>query len=153
MQTTLCLLLRKGEILLAMKKRGFGMGRWNGVGGKVDAQKGDKNITDAIIREAKEEIGVDIINPEKAGIFHFSFPYKPEWDQDVHLFLARNWEGNPEESEEMAPKWFSLDKIPYDQMWEDDKLWLPGILKGEKLEAYFIFEEGEKIKNYNIRTI
>jgi 8-oxo-dGTP pyrophosphatase MutT (NUDIX family) len=153
MQTTLCLLLKEGEILLAMKKRGFGVGRWNGVGGKMDAKKGDKSIVDAVVRETKEEIGVDIINPEKVGIFHFRFPYKPEWDQDVHLFLAREWKGTPEESEEMAPKWFSRDQLPYDQMWDDDKLWMPHILKGEKLEADFIFREGEIIDKHIIKVI
>lgn len=152
-QTTLCLLVREGEILLAMKKRSFGVGKWNGVGGKVDEQKGDKNVFDAIIREAKEEIGVDLINPEKVGIFHFRFPYKPEWDQDVHLFLVKNWQGNPEESEEMMPKWFKIHQIPYDQMWDDDKYWMPHTLKGEKLEADFIFKEGEILDSHNIKII
>ena len=150
-QTTLCLLLKDNEILLAMKKRGFGVGKWNGVGGKLDESKGDKNVTDAIIREAKEEIGVEIKNPEKSGIFHFHFPYKSEWDCDVHLFLAKDWKGEPAESDEMAPKWFSFDEIPYDKMWDDDKLWLPRILKGEKLEADFIFKEGEVINKYDIK--
>jgi 8-oxo-dGTP pyrophosphatase MutT (NUDIX family) len=151
-QNTLCLLIKDGEILLAMKKRGFGMGKWNGVGGKMDAEKGDKNVVDAIIRETKEEIGVDIKNPEKTGIFHFRFPYKPDWDQDVHLFLVKEWDGNPEESEEMKPQWFKLGEIPYEKMWDDDKLWLPRILKGEKLEADFIFKEGEKIDKHIIKV-
>jgi 8-oxo-dGTP diphosphatase / 2-hydroxy-dATP diphosphatase len=152
-QATLCLLIKDGKILLAMKKRGFGVGKWNGVGGKIDFEKGDKNIVDAAIREAKEEIGVEIINLQEAGIMHFKFPYKPDWDQDVHLFLAKNWSGQPEESEEMAPKWFDFNEIPYDKMWDDDKYWLPHILKGEKLEANFIFKEGEIIDKYSIKSV
>ena len=148
-QTTLCLLINEGKILLAMKKRGFGVGRWNGSGGKFDAEK-DKNILDTAIRETKEEIGIEMINPEKVGLFHFYFPHKPEWDQDVHLFVAKKWQGELSESEEMMPKWFSIDEIPYDKMWDDDKFWLPHILKGKKLEADFTFEEGDKIKNHNI---
>ena len=35
-EATLCFLLRKDEILLAKKKYGFGVGKWNGVGGKVE---------------------------------------------------------------------------------------------------------------------
>ena len=151
-QTTLCLLVKGDEILLAMKKRGFGEGRWNGTGGKFDPEN-DKDIFDTAKRETKEEIGVEIINPEKVGLFHFYFPHKPEWDQDVHLFLAKNWIGNPEESEEMMPKWFSFDEIPYEQMWDDDKLWLPHILDGKKLEADFIFREGDKIEEHNIKII
>lgn len=151
--TTLCLLLKENQILLAMKKRSFGKGKWNGVGGKIDLEKGDKNVLDSIIREAKEEIGVNIINPEKVGLLHFTFPYKPEWDQNVHLFLAKKWEGEPEESEEMMPKWFSLSKIPYSDMWDDDKYWLPHILEGKKLTAHFVFKEGEKIYNKEIKIV
>jgi len=153
LQATLCLLIKDNKILLAMKKRGFGVGKWNGVGGKLDTKKGDKDVFDAIIRETKEEIGVDIIDPEKVGIFHFHFPYKPEWDQDVYLFLAKNWQGDPKESEEMMPEWFSFDEIPYAKMWDDDKLWLPHILKGEKIEADFVFGQGEVIDKHNIQIV
>ncbi len=158
-QATLCLLIkpacagRENEILLAMKKRGFGVGKWNGVGGKIDSSKGDKNIVDAAIRETKEEIGVLALNPEKVGVLHFNFPYKSEWDQDVHLFLVKDWQGIPEESEEMMPKWFSFSEIPYDKMWDDDKFWLPHILEWKKLEADFVFEKGEIIKRHDIRIV
>ena len=110
-QATLCLLVKENqkdkEILLAMKKRGFGKGRWNGVGGKVDSEKGDKSIISAAIRETQEEIGVKIKKIEKVALLKFRFPYIPEnerkeWDQDVHVFLARTWEGEPIETEEMA---------------------------------------------------
>ena len=152
-QTTLCLLLKDGEILLAMKKRGFGVGRWNGTGGKFDPEKGDKNILEAAMRETKEEIGVNVKNPEKVGLFHFKFANKEEWNQDVTLFVSSEWEGEPTESEEMMPKWFSFDEIPYESMWPDDTLWLPHILKGEKLEANFLFGEGDKILDYNLKVV
>ena len=42
------------DICLAMKKRGFGVNRWNGVGGKVDDQ--NETIEEAAKRETKEEI-------------------------------------------------------------------------------------------------
>lgn len=155
-QTTLCLLLKEGKILLAMKKRGFAVGKWNGAGGKFDAEKGDKSILDAAIRETKEEIGVDIKDPEKVAVFKFRFPFKkPEdgWDQDVHLFLVKNWGGEPAESEEMAPKWFALNEIPYDKMWEDDRHWMPHILKGEKLKASFTFDQDNKITEHKIEVV
>jgi len=135
-----------------MKKRSFGVGKWNGVGGKVDKEK-DKSILDAAIRETKEEIGVDLVNPEKVAVMRFRFPYKEEWNQDVHVFLAEKWIGEPEESEEMAPKWFKVPEIPYDKMWDDDKYWLHHILAGEKLEADFVFKEGEIIAGHEIKIV
>ncbi len=154
-QATLCLLIKGNKVLLAMKKRGFGVGRWNGTGGKFDAEKGDKNILDAAIRETKEEIGVEIKNPVKAGVFHFKFAdeSKKEWDQDVHLFISKEWQGELTESEEMAPKWFSFDEIPYKEMWPDDIHWMPHILQGKKIEADFLFGEGDTVLEYNIKPL
>ncbi len=151
-QLTLCLLIKDNKILLAMKKRGFGVGRWNGVGGKFDPEK-DEDILSAAIREAKEEIDVEIKNPKKVGLFHFKFENKPEWDQDVTLFLVSEWNGEPAESEEMMPRWFSYDEIPYESMWPDDIYWMPKILKGEKIEADFLFGEEDKILSHNLQVI
>jgi len=151
-QTTLCLLLGADKILLALKKRGFGSGKWNGTGGKFNPEI-DKSIVDAAIRETEEEIGVLAQNPERVGVLRFKFPYKPEWDQDVHLFLVKEWQGNPEESEEMIPKWFTFSEIPYKDMWPDDIHWMPHILRGEKVKANFLFGEGDKILDYNVKVV
>ena len=152
----MCLLIKENqegkELLLAMKKRGFGIGKWNGVGGKLDPEKGDKNILDVAIREAREELGVKIKDPEKVALLSFYFPYVPdkEWDQDVHVFLVKEWEGEPAETEEMAPEWFKEEDIPFDNMWSDDKLWLPQVLNGKKLKAEFFFKEGEIIDTHRM---
>ena len=136
-----------------MKKKGFGLGKWNGVGGKLDFNRGDKDIFDTAIREIKEEIGVKIKDIEKVAILSFYFPYQSEWNQDVHVFLAKNWKGEPKETDEMKPKWFKIKEIPFDEMWPDDKFWLPKILKGEKLKAKFSFKPGKLIDSYEIKTI
>ncbi len=156
-QATLCLLIKENqggkELLLAMKKRGFGKGKWNGVGGKEDSEKGDINISGAAMRETEEEIGVKIKKMEKVAVLSFYYPYKKECDQDVHVFLVKDWQGEPVESGEMLPKWFKINDIPYNEMWDDDKYWLPKILQGKKLKAKFIFKQGEKIINQDIKII
>lgn len=156
-QATLCLLIKENqnnkELLLAMKKRGFGKYKWNGVGGKFDLEKGDKNIVDAAIRETEEEIGIKAKELEKVAVLSFYFPYKEEWNQEVHVFYIKNWKGEPTETEEMLPKWFKVKDIPFEQMWDDDKFWLPQILEGKKLKAKFIFKEGEKISEKNVKVV
>lgn len=142
--TTLCILEKDHEICLATKKRGFGVGRINGVGGKV--QEGE-SIEQATIRETFEEIGV-VIDPkhlEKVAIHHFSFINKPEWDQETHVYFVSTWEGEPTESEEMKPQWFSKNEIPFDKMWGDDIHWLPKVLQGEKVRGHFSFDESQKL--------
>jgi len=149
---TLCLIIdeKYKKILLGMKKRGFGEGKWNGFGGKP--KKGEK-FHDAAAREIKEETGLKISKKDinKIGKLNFTFSAKPEWNQIVHLFLAKTWQGSPKESEEMKPRWFDFKEIPFDKMWEDDKHWMPLILKGKKIQGDFIFEkDNESIKKHSI---
>jgi len=152
-QATLCLLMRGDEILLAMKKKGFGIGKWNGVGGKFDPNF-DKDIDDTALREIEEEIGAKAIKIEKTGIFSFYFPNKKEWNQDVHLYLVNSWEGEPKESDEVCPKWFNKNNLPFDKMWDDDKIWLPKILEGKKIRGIFTFnQDGNKIENYSLENL
>jgi len=68
LETTLCLLKNDNQILLAMKKRGFGEGKYNGVGGKID--KGE-TPEQAMIREVQEEILVTPTKYEKVGFIEF----------------------------------------------------------------------------------
>lgn len=109
-----------------------------------------ETIPGAASRELFEETGVKIPPEklEKYGLFHFSFHNKPEWDQDVTLFVAKNYRWGIEETEEMKPEWFDTDKIPFDKMWEDDKYWMPRVLKWEKVEYDFSFDEDGKIMEF-----
>jgi 8-oxo-dGTP pyrophosphatase MutT (NUDIX family) len=151
-QATLCFLIKDNQILLAMKKRGFAQGKWNGAGGKKDNEK-DNNIEEAAIREAREEIGVRLISLRQAAVLNFYHLGNQEGGQQVTVYLSDKWGGEPSESEEMAPRWFDIKEIPYDQMWDDDRLWLPRVLKGEMLEADFLFDSNQKLLEQDIREI
>lgn len=144
-KATLCLLLKDNKILLAMKKRGFGAGRWNGCGGK---QEEGESIEDTAKRETKEEIGVSPLQITEVAVLTFYFPEIPpekKWNQQVHVYLAREWEGVPTETEEMKPKWFEVEDIPYESMWKDDIHWLPLVLKNQYVSASFAFGKEDKI--------
>lgn len=152
-QDTLLFLRRENEILLAMKKRGFGMGKWNGVGGKV--QDGE-SVVEAAIREAHEEIGVRILEQhlQQVANINFTFEEKPEWSIHCHTFITHTWEGQPIESDEMAPQWFHVEQIPFHAMWVDDAHWLPLVLDGKRLHAAFHFtNDGSAILRQQVRHV
>ena len=151
LETTLCLLKKENKILLAMKKRGFGEGKYNGVGGKIE--KGE-TPEEAMIRETKEEIAVVPTKFEKVGFIDFDEYYKGKKQRvSFNLYFVKEWTGEPTESEEMKPKWFDIRNIPYDKMFPDDKYWLPLILEGKKIKAYFDFDEEWNLLNKKIEDL
>ena len=142
---TLLYITKGNKVLLILKKKGLGAGLYNGVGGKVE-----KNETplQAAIRECIEEIGVEPLGVEWAGLLEF---YNDgSLYGFVHIFRAEDYRGELKESEEAKPEWFEIDKIPYDKMWEDDRYWLPTILKETKKvygRFYFIDDWGKLIRS------
>lgn len=139
-QTTLCLLRDGNRVLLGMKKRGFGAGKWNGFGGKV---KPPESVEEAAHRELTEEVGVVALDLRPCGRLRFRFEGEAV-EIDCQVFTATKWEGEPVETEEMAPQWFALNEIPFDQMWPDDIHWFPLFLAGKYFDATFNFAADQK---------
>lgn len=150
-QATLLFLVKDGLILLAMKKRGFAEGKWNGSGGKQKPE--DKSIEATARREMFEETKISPIKLKKVAVLNFFFSEKPDWNQQVTVFITDEWSGIPTETEEMAPQWFKIENIPYDEMWEDDALWLPKVLDGKIVEGSFLFDENQKMQEHEVIEI
>ncbi|MDP3764430.1 MAG: 8-oxo-dGTP diphosphatase [bacterium] len=134
---TLCVPYKNQQVLLGMKKRGFGAGRWNGFGGKV---KEGETIEVAAQREMQEESGIVVGALEKVGIMDFEFEGNPE-TLEVHIFCVKDFSGEMVESDEMKPEWFNINKIPFESMWPADKLWFPIFLEGKKFKGHVLFKD------------
>lgn len=133
---TLCIIHQHPRVLLGMKKRGFGVGRWNGFGGKV--QEGE-SIEESIKREIQEEVGLEVEDLNKSGIIEFQLQSTNE-TLEVHIFKVKNFKGEITESEEMKPQWFHIDEIPFQEMWPTDAYWFAMLLKGKKFKGRFLLD-------------
>lgn len=148
-QLTLCFIQDKGRVLLGMKKKGFGAGWWNGFGGKVEP---GETVEEAARREVLEECGITAGELTQSGLLDFSFVHKPGVLR-VHIFKTSSYSGEPIETEEMRPEWFSEDSLPIEQMWPDDRYWIPLLLAGKRFEGKFHFGEGHEILTQELREI
>jgi len=115
---TVLFILKDNKILLGLKKRGFGCGKYNGFGGKVNVA--EETIEQGAQRELQEEAGITAVNVKHVGVIDFEFdPQYEEKILEVHVFTANDFTGTITESDEMKPQWFNVSDIPYNQMWID----------------------------------
>lgn len=134
-RATLLFIVRGGEILLIRKKRGLGAGKVNGPGGKIDPGETPEQCA---IREAREELCVDATGVREAGRLWFQFV--DGLRLFCHVFRGDDCVGEPRETEEAVPLWTPVDRIPYDEMWADDRHWLPLLLEGKPFQGWFDFD-------------
>lgn len=148
---TLLYLRKNDQILLAMKKRGFGKDMWNGVGGKIE---NNESIEQALLRECQEEIGAVPSEYEKVGYLIFNEHHEGARKlMHLHIYTSSEWENDIVETEEMRPQWFALSNIPYDNMWPADKIWLPEVLSGNKITGEFTLRSDNSVEISNVEKV
>ncbi|MFC7073512.1 8-oxo-dGTP diphosphatase [Halovenus rubra] len=149
-ESTLCHPIIDGELLLIRKQRGLGEGNLVGPGGKLEA--GETPLT-AARREVREELHVEATGVQKCGEFGFHFRDE-ELDEDsmyVHVFTADGIDGTPEATEEAVPEWHDADELPYDEMWVDDRIWMPHMLQDQTFTGTFVLtDDGDAMHRYEM---
>jgi 8-oxo-dGTP pyrophosphatase MutT (NUDIX family) len=148
---TVVLLRECSRVLLGLKKRGFGKGKYTQVGGKLEP---GETYEQAMIRECREEIGVTPTRYIDMGKCVFKMFHKgksEEWDMEI--FCASEWTGEPVESDEIKPVWFDITTLPYPQMHEDDIFWFPLVLDGKRIDAFFEFDADDRIIDKRVGVV
>lgn len=144
-ESTLCYVIKDGKVLLIEKKKGFGAGKINAPGGRLEK---DETPEQCAVRELREELGITPTGMRKAGVNRFQ---NGKVRMAVHIFTADGFEGELKETDEAAPFWAPLDSIPFDRMWDDDVHWFPYMLEGRTFAGNFTFSEDWKsILKYEI---
>jgi 8-oxo-dGTP diphosphatase len=133
---TLVFVHKDGRLLLIRKKRGLGAGKINGPGGRLES---GESLDECAVREIQEEL---VITPkELEWLGEMRFQFIDGYSIHVYIYRAADYEGTPTETPEAIPIWVDDDKIPYEEMWEDDSLWVPLLLAGKRFEGRFIFDD------------
>ncbi|KAJ2521546.1 hypothetical protein GGI11_001984 [Coemansia sp. RSA 2049] len=104
------------QVLLGLKKRGMGVGLWNGFGGKIE------------LGETFEE-----------GAHHGSL-------MTIYVYTAHGVSGCIAESDEMEPKWFDVSELPYFGAYKEARLWWPAMLSGKDFVARFVFSHPDNTR-------
>lgn len=131
---------KKGkEVLLGRKKRGFGMLKWNGFGGKVE--EGESSEV-AAKREMLEESGLRADVLQHVGEVRCVYPQR---EHVIQVYFAVEWTGQVSESEEMFPKWFLFESLPFNDMWEADRQWVPVLLRDEWIDVECQYNDQDRV--------
>lgn len=150
-EMTLCYFIDGDRILLPLKKKKIGKGKYNGVGGRLEE---GKTHEEAMIRECIEEVDLQPINYEYMAEISFNRTVDGERSIAlVHVYTCNKWIGKEIETEEMKPHWFDINNIPYDKLMDDDKYWLPLVLEGKKITASFELDSDYITLQKNIKEI
>jgi 8-oxo-dGTP diphosphatase len=145
---TLCYVRNKEKTLFIhriKKEQDFHLGKWNGLGGKMEQ---GETPEECVIREVKEESGLLIKNPRMRGFITFPM-FDGIQDWNVFVFTAEEFQGELCESEEGILKWIPNSDILNLNLWEGDRIFLPWLGRKEFFSARFVYENG-RLKNHNV---
>ena len=149
---TLLFLVDADRVLLIEKKTGHGSGKVNAPGGKWEL---GETLQDCARREMLEETGIEAEPLGCVAELRFVERNGPQWLG--YVFVARDFSGHMGETPEARPFWCPLGDIPYEQMWADDAIWLPQVLKHGLLTGHgastplvydLLFEAGEILEHH-----
>ena len=134
-RATLVYLVRGESVLLIRKLRGHGAGKVNAPGGRVEA---GESVEACAIREVAEEVGIRVDALALRALLRYHDPAEG-FAMAGFAFVSLDFHGTCARTAEADPFWCRADDIPYDEMWENDRVWLPRVLRGECLRADFRF--------------
>ena len=121
-----CALIDKDRrVLIAQRPEGKGMaGLWEFPGGKME--QGERP-EETLIRELKEELGIDVKEPCLAPLTFASFPY-PDFHLFMPLYVCRRWEGFVTAHEHQALKWVKPNTLRDYPMPPADEPLIPALI-------------------------
>ena len=145
---TLCYIKHKEFTLMMHRNKlenDMHEGKWNGLGGKLIP---GETPEECIIREVKEESGLDIIKPELKGIITFpKFDDIDDWM--VFVFTSSEFYGNLIDCDVGMLQWIKDEELMKLNLWEGDKIFMTWLDNKKMFSAKFIYNK-KSLKNYQV---
>jgi 8-oxo-dGTP pyrophosphatase MutT (NUDIX family) len=153
MDATLCHVISGERLLLKKASRGMSLGKWNALGGKIER---GEDPEDSARREVLEEAGLVILGEM---YFHGNITYVmttmkgvPHFIR-VFLFSTRSFRGRPRSTEEGTVRWFQRTRLPFEEMWDDDRYWMHLMLGGFRFDATFYYDRtNRRVAKFEMRS-
>ena len=143
--TTLCYIERNHQYLMlhrTKKENDLNHDKWIGIGGHVEA---GETPTDCILREAREETGLQLLDLTYRGLIHFRSDL---WeDEEMYLFTATRFTGELIACDEGELEWVDIDEIENLPLWEGDKIFLKLLREGASGFELTLYYRGEELIN------
>ena len=143
--TTLCYIEKENKYLMlhrTSKKKDGNKDKWIGVGGHFE--KGE-SPEDCLLREVKEETGLELTSYQFRGIVTF---ISDEWpDEYMCLYTADKYTGDIGNCDEGELVWVEKGKIMNLNIWEGDKIFLKLLIENQPFFSLKLEYKGDKLIN------
>lgn len=144
---TLCYIKQNGHTLMIYRNKkpnDMHAGKWNGLGGKIEPGESPE---ECVIREVREESGLQIREPKLHGLLMFPKFKGDDWY--VFVFTANNFEGELIDSPEGRLEWIPDEQLTSLNLWESDHIFLPWLEDEKFFSAKFIYV-GDEMQSYEV---
>ncbi len=144
---TLCYIKRDGHTLMVHRNRKAGdihAGKWNGLGGKFEP---GETPEECVIREVREESGLEIVHPRLHGLVMFPGFKGADWY--VFVFTATECSGRLTDSPEGDLRWIPDGELESLPLWPSDKFFFQWMREGKFFSAKFVYE-GDEMRDWQV---
>ena len=143
--TTLCYIEKENKYLMlhrTSKMKDGNKDKWIGVGGHFE--KGE-SPEECLLREVKEETGLELTSYQFRGIVTF---ISDEWpDEYMCLYTADRYTGDIGNCDEGELVWVEKGKIMDLNIWEGDKIFLKLLTENQPFFSLKLEYKGDKLVN------